>query len=176
MGKKNISVGLFVVLGFLAIVPFIGGVLGVFYIIFGLTKFKNTLLVIIGFLGLFLSGVMPLVVRHYSTHRGPFDNSRIKVSKKRMGVLVKEIEFYRLTNGDYPFNLVELKGGRQDIIVLDQIQDVNRELSDKSFFYEKKGSKYYLFSKGFDGIPFTKDDIYPDLFINNGNNIGLIEK
>ena len=41
--------------------------------------------------------------------------------------------------------------------------------------YEKVGDKYILYSSGQDGIPETKDDLYPQITINDSSNIGLIK-
>lgn len=41
--------------------------------------------------------------------------------------------------------------------------------------YEKVGDKYLLFSSGQDGIPNTKDDLFPQVEISNSSKIGLIK-
>ncbi len=41
--------------------------------------------------------------------------------------------------------------------------------------YEKIGDKYSLFSSGQDGIPNTKDDLFPQVTITDSSKIGLIK-
>jgi hypothetical protein len=41
--------------------------------------------------------------------------------------------------------------------------------------YQKIGDKYLLFSSGQDGIPNTKDDLFPQITITDNSKIGLIQ-
>jgi hypothetical protein len=174
MMKKTIPKYVLILFGILSIVPVLGGILGLGFILAGLIVYKNKTLVIVGCLGVLITTSSIMYLKYYGNHRGPFDSSRIMVAQKRMNFLIKEVEFYKLNKGHYPSELIEIKKESRTVNIHDPVQDVNNDLSDKSFYYKPAYAKYYLFSKGFDGQAFTKDDILPEISILDSSKVGII--
>ena len=115
-----------------------------------------------------------LFLNYYSTHRGPFDEARIMEAQREMDLIVKEIELYKMSYGRYPDSLPALKSNNSDIKITDPIQSVHPG-QEQYYFYKLKNQRYYFFSKGFDGLPFTKDDITPLFKGIDPNKIGIIQ-
>jgi len=50
-------------------------------------------------------------------------------------------------------------------------------MKENSYYnYKKIGDKYLLFSSGQDGIPNTKDDLFPQVTITDSSKIGLMRR
>ena len=93
----------------------------------------------------------------------------------KLNSLVKNIEFYKLEHGQYPDNLLQLLNDDK----LAPINDAAQGLSTKEnsyYNYEKIGDKYSVFSSGQDGIPNSKDDLFPQITITDSSKIGLIKQ
>ncbi len=89
---------------------------------------------------------------------------------------MKEIEIYKIENEEYPDSLQQLLF--QNIHT--QIKDpISQHLFSKKFtyfYYRKIDTNHYtLFSAGFDQIPNTLDDIYPDLSWQELKKFGLVK-
>jgi hypothetical protein len=80
------------------------------------------------------------------------------------------VESYRLIFGFYPQTIEQLRGGSFHV---DPASDKCGCSTD--YFYQllSDGKTYYLFSKGRDCIPFTTDDLYPQLTDEERRNIGF---
>ena len=96
-----------------------------------------------------------------------------EISQMQLNSLVKNIEFYKLENGQYPDNLQQLLFTDKFAPINDAIQSVQQR-QNPFYNYEKLGDKYLLFSSGQDGIPNTKDDLFPQILIKDSSKIGLI--
>ncbi len=158
----------------LCLLPILGGVLGLGLILYGIYNRNKKPYIAIGIIGIISTIIGIAVLNYKATHRGSFDQARIMMAQNTMTSLVKEIEFYKLDFGNYPDSLQMLKKISSHLDLYDPLQDVNPNLLDKNYYYRLSGNKYYLFSKGFDGIPFTNDDIMPNIIIKDTSKIGLI--
>ena len=96
------------------------------------------------------------------------------VSQMQLNRLVKDVEFYKLQNGQYPDSLQQLKEDDKLISIDDPI-DAFGSKGWKPFNYKKVGEKYLIFSSGIDGIPYTKDDLFPTIEINDSSKIGFLK-
>jgi hypothetical protein len=172
MSKREIKIPVWLIIAllFVSFLPFIGGGVAIILIIIRIFYYKNKWLWIIGIIGL-IGLSQYIMVYYYSTHRGPFDNPRKQLAHERLRQLIGEIELFKASNGYYPKNLQDLPV--DSIETKDPVQYANPG-KDHHFYYKVSGQKYFFFSKGFDGEPFTKDDIYPSLSGINSNNIGII--
>ena len=74
---------------------------------------------------------------------------------------MKHVEFYKLKNGSYPDSLEQVNDDNSQTSLYDPLQSGGKVTTNNEFNYQKLGNHYYLFSSGLDGIPNTKDDIYP---------------
>lgn len=91
----------------------------------------------------------------------------LKNVKNQLNTIIKEVEYFKITNGVYPDSLMQLvviNGPQQPII--DQFN------FPKQFFYYKKDQEYTLFSVGPDKIKYTKDDIFPNVSMDSNSTIG----
>ena len=86
-----------------------------------------------------------------------------------MNNLIKDIEFYKIQNGEYPKTLNDL----DSYSIYDPTQDSKGK--NNCFNYKLIGDKYLLFSSGIDRIPNTKDDIYPEICVVDSSKIGLLK-
>lgn len=96
------------------------------------------------------------------------------VSQMQLNSLVKNVEFYKLQNGQYPDSLQQLLKDDKFAPINDAIQ-MNKRRQNIYYNYEKVGDKYLLFSSGQDGIPNTVDDLYPAFSSKDSSKIGLIK-
>jgi len=78
-------------------------------------------------------------------------------------ILAKDLETYRQEKGHYPDSLEEMQEIFPGLSIVDAMLGRNPNLHKKDieYHYFRTGQKYVLFSCGIDGIPNTKDDIYP---------------
>ena len=90
----------------------------------------------------------------------------------QLNSLVKNIEFYKLQNGVYPDSLKQLLIDDKVAPIHDPIAGMKSK-RDNYFNYRKVNDNYTLFSSGPDGIPNTKDDLYPIIIINDSSRIGF---
>jgi hypothetical protein len=177
MGKpkiKRISRPVYFIIGFVCATPILGGIAGAVFLIAGLTVYKNKALAIIGAAGVLITCTIILYINYNETHRGPYDEGRVLAAERWMGDIIREIELYKLNNDKYPDSLSDVKRFYHNLIIIDPVQQVHPELHDHTFFYKRLNNGYVLFSRGFDGVPFTKDDILPSMDGINPKKIGLV--
>lgn len=149
-------------LALLSFIPFIGVIVGIVFIVIGIASYKNKILPIIGFLGIlfsilffwFMYNKTQQLIKEPAMREGLAQLTQMQINN-----LVKDIEYYKLQNGDYPKNLDEIVKQNSLAPVTDPIYGL--EGKSKNFNYTQEGKKYCLFSSGLDEIPNTKDDIYP---------------
>jgi hypothetical protein len=79
-----------------------------------------------------------------------------------------------LTHGQYPERLEQLTDEDKLAPIYDAAQGMNAK-GIVLYNYKKIGDKYSLFSSGQDGMPNTKDDLFPDVIITDSSKIGLIK-
>jgi hypothetical protein len=159
-------------LGLLGIIPLVGFFVGLGLTLYGILKYKDKLLIIIGVI------CMAFTVAVYSSlfyigfksdfgKKGWEQHAQIELNS-----LIKDIEFFKIEYGTYPDSLAQLKKKNQIIFINDPTQSTKNK--KKAYYnYKNLGDKYLLFSSGIDGIPNTKDDIYPQVQTEN-TKIGWI--
>lgn len=86
-----------------------------------------------------------------------------KLVRDQLNTLVKHIEFYKLHNGRYPDSLSQAVQEGDFVFIHDPIQSGMGRSKAEPLNYHKKDDTYYLFSSGYDKVPNTEDDIYPDM-------------
>lgn len=107
------------------------------------------------------------------THASVFKKGFEDISQIQLNSLVKNIEFYKLAHGQYPDSLRQLLNDDKLAPINDAVQGM--KIKENSYYnYQKTGDKYLLFSSGQDGIPNTKDDLFPQVTITDSSKIGLI--
>jgi hypothetical protein len=158
--------------GLLGLIPIIGIVPGIILLTKGV-KLRNRILSLIGIADILLA-VLVVVVMAFTNIFGAVSKRREMnqaVIHHYLRLSVQGIEYYHFKKGSYPDNLSQLHSWDKSIPVHEPIYFFRRIL----FNYKKAGNKYILYSSGLDGIPNTKDDIYPDLRNPDILKIGLIQ-
>jgi len=155
--------------GFLCFIPLIGAFVGITMILNGIFNHKNKWLVIMG-----VGGIAFTIFFYYYNFRSDHAKSQwIPSAKIELNKVVKSLEDYKKSHGEYPDSIQQIKTN-EIIGGIDPILAGNS--SDCYFYYKKVGDRYYLFSKGVDGVANTSDDIYPDISGKDTAKTGLIIK
>jgi hypothetical protein len=164
-------------LGLLCIIPLVGALVGLGLLLYGIIKYKDKWLIIIGAAGIIWT------VAVYGTMDYQFKNGLetrkgfAKISQMELNSLLKNIEFYRIQHGSYPDSLEQITEDDKMTAINDPLRSFDKDIKkDTKYTYKRVGDHYYLFSSGIDGIPNTKDDIYPQVAKSDSAKFGLIRK
>lgn len=156
--------------GWLGLIPLIGAFVGLGLISLGLFKYRDRKLVRIGILATSFTIIVYGSLFIYMNS----DSARRQWSTaipEQLSSLVKEIEFYKLQNGQYPDSLEQLLKNNKLVWIDDPLSA--RTFGDKKKYnYQKANNHYILFSSGIDMIKNTSDDIFPSV---DTINTGLIK-
>src|SRR6478735_6223854 len=144
-------------LGLLCLIPLVGAFVGLGLLLYGLLKYKDKWLSIIGAAGILWTILVYSSLFYAGTHASVFKKGFEDISQMQLNSLVKNIEFYKLSHGQYPDNLKQLLEDDKMAPINDAAQGMNIK-GNTCYNYEKKGNNYSLFSSGQDGIPNTTDD------------------
>ena len=160
-------------LGLLGFIPLVGFFVGIGLTLYGLIKYKDKKLIIIGVLCMvftvFVYSFMYFGIEKSSKVR----ESWAELSQYQVNELVKDIEYFKLENGKYPDSLKQLQNGDTLVNIQDPIKGLNSSEKD-IFIYENLGDKYSLYSVGLDGVAKTKDDIFPN--VKSDSKVGWIKE
>jgi len=160
-------------LGLLCLIPFVGAFVGLGLLLYGLLKYKDKWLSIIGAGGIVWTIIIYSTLFYAGTHASVFKKGFEDISQMQLNSLLKNIEFYKLVHGQYPDSLQQLLEEDKLAPINDAAQGMNTK-GNSYYNYHKVGGKYWLFSSGQDGIPNTKDDLFPQVTITDSSKIGLI--
>lgn len=160
--------------GILTIVRILGLIVGVLLFRKGILL-KNRSLLIIGAIGILLTAAFFVGGLFYSKYSDVGKAKHVELARISLNELIRDIEYYKIQFGSYPDSLQQLERVDNMVFIMDP-------LSQKGLFsehldylnYKKLDSAHYtLFSAGFDRIPYTDDDVYP----NNPDplNSGLVK-
>ena len=160
-------------LGLLCLIPLVGAFVGLGLLLYGLIKYKDKWLSIIGATGILWTIIVYSTLFYAGTHASVFRKGFEEISQMQLNSLVKNVEYYKLIHGQYPDNLKQLLEDDKLAPINDAVQSM--KIKGNSYYnYEKIGDRYSLFSSGQDGIPNTKDDLFPQVTITDSSKIGLI--
>jgi len=162
-------------LGFLCLIPLIGAFVGFGLLVYGLLKYKDKWLSIIGAAGILWTILVYSSLFYEAKHASTFKKGFEDISQMQLNSLVKNIEYYKVTHGQYPDSLKQLLDDDKLAPINDAAQSMNSK-GNVYYNYEKIGVKYSLFSSGQDGIPNTKDDLFPQVKISDSSKIGWIKQ
>jgi hypothetical protein len=156
-------------LGLLGLIPLVGFFIGVGLLLYGIIKYKDKKLIIIGIVCMLFT-VLVYSSLFYIGFKSDFGKKAwVTHSQIQLNSLLKNVEFYKLENGYYPDSLVELQKKDKFAMILDPLQLASGN-HNMYFNYRNLDSTYLLFSSGVDGIPNTKDDLFP--VVSPNKNIG----
>ena len=161
-------------LGLLCLIPLVGAFVGLGLLLYGLLKYKDKWLSIIGAAGIVWTIIVYSTLFYAGTHASIFKKGFEDISQMQLNSLIKNIEYHKLTHGQYPDSLKQLLDDDKLAPINDAAQGMNTK--GKVYYnYERIGEKYSLFSSGQDGIPNTKDDLFPQVTITDSSKIGLLK-
>lgn len=161
-------------LGLICLIPLVGAFVGLGLLLYGVLKYKDKWLSIIGAAGILWTIIVYSTLFYAGTHASVFTKGFEDISQMQLNSLVKNVEYYKLTHGQYPDSLQQLLEEDKLAPINDAAQGM--KIKENSYYnYKKIGDKYSLFSSGQDGIPNTKDDLFPQVTITDSSKIGLIK-
>lgn len=169
------------VIGGLSFIPLIGVLFGIAAIVWGLVTRKagGRKLALLGASGIAFSVVLygGLFYFGFVQQGGVYDKLRQQLAQTTLNQLVQSIEFYKVGHGSYPASLEALQATlpKNSLAIITDPTHVKLGEKPRNFFYERVGEDhYYLRAVGADGIPFTADDIVPQIDASASGRIGLL--
>lgn len=131
-------------LGLLCVLPLIGAFVGLGLLLYGLLRYKDKWLSIIGGAGI-LWTVLVYSMLFYAGNNFPFfKNGFEEISQSKLSSLVKDVEFHKLLYGQYPDSLQQLTIDDELAPIYDPVQGMK---SFGLYNYQKVGDKYFLFQQ-----------------------------
>src|SRR3569833_2094484 len=95
-------------LGLLCLIPLIGAFVGLGLLLYGLIKYKDKWLSIIGAAGILFTVFVYGSLFYAMKHSPLFKQGFTQISQMQLNSLPKDIEFYKLLHGQYPDSLPQL--------------------------------------------------------------------
>jgi Type II secretion system (T2SS), protein G len=176
---KKLGASAFIV-GGLSFVPAIGVLFGIAAIIWGLVSKRAGAKTVarMGIGGIVFSCLIygGLFYFGFVQRGGFYDALRAQLARTTLNSCVPAIEFYKVQHGNYPESLEELRASlpKESFALVYDPMIVTLNEPRSYFFYQRVGTDhYYLRSVGPDGVPFTTDDIVPQIDNANGK-LGLL--
>lgn len=169
--KPKPESGCLYILGGLAFIPLIGVPFGLFAIVAGIVTWKRggwkLMLLGAGGIGFTVTLYSALFYFGFVQRGGVYDTLRGQLARQQLGSLVKTIEFHKLQHGTYPLTLNDLDLTDEGAIAIVDVTDMHADTmtSPRQYYYryDTPTQTYVLFSVGADGVPYTADDILPDI-------------
>lgn len=170
------------VIGGISFVPLLGVPFGIVAIIWGLLTGRKggRSLALMGVGGIAVSVVLygGLFYFGFVQRDGIYDELRTSMAQLSLNSLVKHIEFYRVTHGEYPDSLQEvvdsvLENGL-DIVMVQDPRQMPWQNEPGLFYYRKAdNAHYYLRAVGPDGDPWSEGSLGPQVETGQGT-LGLL--
>ncbi|WP_256004048.1 MULTISPECIES: type II secretion system protein GspG [Pedobacter] len=155
-------------LGLLCIIPLIGAFVGLGLLLYAIFVYKNKWLAAIGISGIVFTIAVYGSMFYFMTHSDLSKEGFAEISKNQLTSLVGHLEAYKIKHGKYPDSLPQLLTDNKFAPIHDAVQGVQLR-KNTLYNYQKVGDVYKLSSMGQDGIPNTKDDFYPEIWIDADN-------
>lgn len=158
--------------GLAGIIPNFGVIAGIVLFIRG-AMLSSVRVMLIGVADVLFTIVFWLVMMKTVFHSHLFDEGQSTIARSEMTNLVHNLEFYNLQHGQYPDSLPQLRD-KNDFLVISDLFANSDSVRTQYFQYKRIGKKYTLFSVGPDGLPHTRDDVFPD--IDDTTRLGWIKE
>jgi len=159
--------------GFVGLLPNFGVIAGIVLLYQGIVKYKSRLLIIIGVADILFTIVFWAVIQHWVFNGPVFIKLDKEMSQKMLNTVFKSVEFYKIQHGHYPDSLKQIEDIQGYVWISDPLPHKGGSSKGSNYYYQKTGDKYWLFSVGEDGQPFTADDIYPAMNPADSTKFGL---
>jgi hypothetical protein len=178
--NEKLSGSAFVIAG-LSFIPLLGIPFGIAALIWGIRtkKVGGKRLALIGGAGVLVTFILygGLFYFGFVKRGGIYDELRTRSAQINLNTLVEAVEFYRVQHGSYPASLDALQASLPKIsmVFINDPTDVRFGSEPRHFYYQTVGTNhYYLRGVGSDGVPFTPDDILPEVELTPGSKLGLL--
>lgn len=149
-------------LGLVGFIPNFGIIIGAILLYLG---FKRTdrKLKLLGIANILFTPLFWFLFINYTNTSSFFKESNIEFTNHYLNEVVKDLEYYKSRNGNYPDSLGELRKQNKFFNDNEMFLETSflKENKSAKFYYKKINDKYVLKSCGPDRILNTKDDIYP---------------
>jgi len=169
------------VIGGLSFIPLLGIPFGITALIWGITtrKMGGKKLALLGGAGILVTLVLygGLFYFGFAKRGGIYDELRTQLAQSDLNSLVQAVEFYKVQHGSYPESLEALQESlpKNSMVFVSDPTDVKFSGKPRYFYYQQVGADhYYLRGVGRDGLPFTSDDILPQVQMTPGSKLGLL--
>jgi hypothetical protein len=160
--------------GLLGFIPNVGVISGLILLFKGIFQFRDRILVIIGASDILFTFVFWWIVTSVSFHSTAFKTLEKEMARTELNTIFRYVEFYKTEHGVYPDSLEQMDLKKNNVWINDPVQSCGPKHKTINFFYRKVGEKYWLFSVGPDGKPFTRDDIFPVMNPADSGKFGLM--
>lgn len=156
----------FYYLSLLCLIPGFGILIGIVLLCYAIFVFRNLKLIFVILLTIG-AGILLLKLDGYYLSRDlkygkEHDNDFSLLAADDLDKIVQHLDLYKLQHGGYPDSLQQLQKQDPTLNIMDPLLGRNSEAHKFiNYYYQRKDDSYILFSSGIDGIPNTKDDIYP---------------
>lgn len=161
--------------GIFIIIPLVGFIIGIILLRKGVIL-KDRILKYIGLGGIAFTVAFYALAFYYGNHSQKAKEQQVIFARYLLDRTMQEIEIYKLGNGYYPDSLQALKFQDIHAPIVDPLSQHFFSKKFAYFNYKKIGdSNYTLFSSGLDQIPYTADDVYPDLSTFRLKKFGLLK-
>lgn len=159
--------------GFLGLLPNFGVIAGLVLLYQGIVRLKSRLLIMIGLADILFTIVFWVAMRHWVFNGPVFTRLDKQMSQGMLNTVFKSVEFYKLQHGHYPDSLQQVEDIKGYVWITDPLSHKGTSPQGGNFYYQKTGDRYWLFSVGEDGQPFTADDMYPAMNPADSTKFGL---
>jgi hypothetical protein len=156
----------FYYLSLLGLFPGFGILIGIVLLCYAIFVFRNlklifTILLAMGG-GILLMKLDAYYLSQDLKYGKEHDNDFSLLAADDLDKIVQHLDLYKLQHGVYPDSLQQLEKQDPTLNIMDPLLGRNSAAHKFiNYYYQRKGDSYTLFSSGIDGIPHTKDDIYP---------------
>ncbi len=162
--------------GLLGLIPNVGVIAGLILLFKGAFQVRDKILIIIGALDILFTPLFWWFFTSALSHSGTFRTLNMEMAQAELNTVFRYVEFYKVEHGVYPDSLEQIDPQRNGVSIFDPVQTWGGGRKGAYFFYRKVGQKYWLFSVGLDGKPFTSDDIFPVMKLADTAKFGLMIK
>ena len=156
----------FFYLSLLCLFPGFGILIGIVLLCYAIFVFRNLKLIFVILLAIGGGILLLKLDEHYLSQELKYGidtgNGFSVLAEDDLDKIVQHLDLYKLQHGGYPDSLQQLKKQDPTLNIIDPLLGRNSAAHKFiNYYYQKKDDSYILFSSGIDGIPHTKDDLFP---------------
>jgi hypothetical protein len=153
-------------LSILCLIPFFGTIVGIVLVFISFFRFRNPrmtgVIMLMTIIGVILEFIFFRKMENEIKYGNETGQQFSIFAADNLDTIAIKLQLYKNNHGEFPENLEGLKKDYPNLLIIDPLLSRNSEVHKfLNYYYFKKDSSYTLFSSGIDGIPNTKDDIYP---------------